>query len=96
MGIRTNLVEKISPTNVKKETVKEIKEDEVTEIKEDVEVAVESEAELRKKIKELGIQLVQRGKSVKVKKLTAEYGCTKMDDLPVEFLEEYLAKLEKL
>lgn len=55
-----------------------------------------NEVELRQKIKEIGIQHVQRRKSAKVKKLTAEYGCTKMDDLPTDVLEEYLAKLEKL
>lgn len=62
----------------------------------EVEKAEMNEAELRQKIKELGIQHVQHGKSAKVKKLTAEYGCTKMDDLPIDVLEEYFSRLEKL
>lgn len=96
--IKTNSAGK-EKSSIKKEiAAQDTKVELVPKVEEVVEPVEDlmNEVELRQKIKEVGIQHVQHGKSAKVKKLTAEYGCTKMDDLPTDVLEEYLAKLEKL
>ena len=51
---------------------------------------------LRKKIKKLGIKLVQAKKQSEVKALTAKYGYTKMDELPDDKLAVYLEDLKEI
>ncbi len=79
---------------VQKEETTEVQKGETTE--ETVEAPVADYTALRKEIKQLGVKLVQAKKQKEVKALTTRYGYSKIDELPDDKLESYLAELKEI
>lgn len=83
-----------APEEISDIRMAEVQKGEATE--ETAEVPVADYTALRKEIKQLGVKLVQAKKQKEVKALTTRYGYIKIDELPDDKLESYLAELKEI
>lgn len=86
----------VAPEEISDVKMAEVQEEAVEEVKEETPEKSVDYSSLRKEIKQLGIKLVQAKKQKEVKALTTKYGYAKIDELPDDKLESYLAELKEI